>query len=33
VGVRMTRLPATPERVMAALREKRATPQPLRRAA
>jgi CO/xanthine dehydrogenase Mo-binding subunit len=33
VGVRMTRLPATPERVMAALREKRAAQQPLRRAA
>jgi CO/xanthine dehydrogenase Mo-binding subunit len=33
VGVRMTRLPATPERVMAALREKRAAKAPLRKAA
>ena len=33
VGVRLTRLPATPERVMAALREKRAVSAPLRRVA
>ena len=33
VGVRMTRLPATPERVMAALREKRPATAPLRKAA
>ena len=33
VGVRMTRLPATPERIMAALREKRAARPPLRKVA
>jgi CO/xanthine dehydrogenase Mo-binding subunit len=33
VGVRMTRLPATPERVLAALREKRTAKAPLRKAA
>jgi len=33
VGVRLTRLPATPERVMAALREKRVVSAPLRRVA
>jgi CO/xanthine dehydrogenase Mo-binding subunit len=33
VGVRMTRLPATPERVMGALRDKRAARPPLRKAA
>jgi CO/xanthine dehydrogenase Mo-binding subunit len=33
VGVRLTRLPATPERVMAALREKRVVSAPLQRVA